>query len=684
MRVWINPEVNLSNNFERQLRNLLHDWKVEGDAFIDYTFTNGDSSQRYQVDAVIILSNGLICCLEAKNYSGKWEGGLDEEWKCDGKVIHPQGSNPWKQVQKYQKALDILLRQLSNSPFNGIDSSKFVIHSVIVVPRNARVTGINHGNISNQKIETLADRPNISKIHQLIAKLEKVIPRSRQSIFLGKPTNLEKVVSYLKQNGNTDFILYSPIPAQTQQVHPVVKPQENQKISLELLNQPVIDNTPKQIKIENQQALPDLVNQPNSNSNLVDINDKHIELKKSRQPFNLRLLRIDIISTIRLIGFIAIASLLAWLGYRFYRYQSIPELDTTQLTIGTLSKPENYQPLANFLREEVKPKDTSFISYILGMSKIEIDSQAKYEDARREIKDRGWDIVFAYSPMLSIMATDFNYRYVARMFPDRPSYYQSVLFVRNDSDIYSLSDLKPTSVIALGDFNSASSFYMPTYDLAGKTLTVDFGNRGSEITRKVKDGVADVGAAAKINIENDPTMRVIHVSRDIPGSGVYLSPNLNQSDQEQLKRVLLAAPANIRDSENANYGPGAEVDYTEFRKIAARVEELLACRNFRVNPVMLYCRPGEVQTIANLISVSGVVQGLTFKDRDTIAIKISGNDQKFYELQTSKTILDQACGSGNLLSLNGKPVTFSGVIVKQTPEMTQVTINRGQLLSFCL
>ncbi len=65
------------------------------------------------------------------------------------------------------------------------------------------------------------------------------------------------------------------------------------------------------------------------------------------------------------------------------------------------------------------------------------------------------------------------------MFANKPPFYQSVFFVKKGSPIRSLKDLKPTTVIALGDFNSASSFYMPSYTLYGKRLIVDLGHRAA-------------------------------------------------------------------------------------------------------------------------------------------------------------------------------------------------------------
>jgi hypothetical protein len=105
----------------------------------------------------------------------------------------------------------------------------------------------------------------------------------------------------------------------------------------------------------------------------------------------------------------------------------------------------------------------------------------------------------------------------------------------------------------------------------------------------VGKGKADVGAATIEGIQaNKSKFRIIHQSRDIPGSGVYLSPYFS-SEHEKIKQVLLAAPANIRDSNGANYDDVPEPNYTEFDKIAARVDKIVECVNFNRNPINLFC-----------------------------------------------------------------------------------------------
>ncbi|MGL6136728.1 MAG: phosphate/phosphite/phosphonate ABC transporter substrate-binding protein, partial [Planktothrix sp.] len=193
--------------------------------------------------------------------------------------------------------------------------------------------------------------------------------------------------------------------------------------------------------------------------------------------------------------------------------QPINRLETNSLTIGILGKSEDYTPLVEYLKQQFGDQIT-----------ITIDSKLResYQEVKNQLATKKWDIAFTLSPMISVAAKDNRYVWVARMFPQSPPYYQSSLFVQKNSSIQSISDFKNTTVIALGDFNSASSFYMPSYDLFGKSLRVTMGHRGERIQELVKTGEADVGAASYEAVKNDPNFRVIQISRNIPGSGVYL------------------------------------------------------------------------------------------------------------------------------------------------------------------
>ena len=206
-------------------------------------------------------------------------------------------------------------------------------------------------------------------------------------------------------------------------------------------------------------------------------------------------------------------------------------------------------PLASYLRSALVSDD--FFSFLKGEQIkiiVEGDRELSYQEAKNRITNKEWDIAFTLSPVISATAKENGYLFSSRMFPGKPKNYQSAIFVKADSKISSIDDIKTNNTIALGDFNSASSFYMPIYELYGKTLSINMKNRGQDILKMVKSGKVDLGAAAYGDTvsNQDHDIRVILLSRNIPGSGVYLSPHLNGQDRQTITKVLKEASADIK------------------------------------------------------------------------------------------------------------------------------------------
>ncbi|WP_052331009.1 phosphate/phosphite/phosphonate ABC transporter substrate-binding protein [Planktothrix agardhii] len=342
------------------------------------------------------------------------------------------------------------------------------------------------------------------------------------------------------------------------------------------------------------------------------------------------------------------------------KQQPINRLETNSLTIGILVKSDDYTPLVEYLKQQFGDQIT-----------ITIDSKLResYQEVKNKLANKKWDIAFTLSPMISVAAKDNGYVWVARMFPQSPPYYQSALFVEKNSSIQSISDFKNTTVIALGDFNSASSFYMPSYDLFGKSLRVTMGHRGEVIQELVKTGKADVGAASYEAVKNDPNFRVIQISRNIPGSGVYLSPNLSDNDQKAIIQALVNAPANIQ--KKANYGVDGEPDFSSFIQISQRAEEVLKCADFTQNPVNFFCSPATAN-ISESNQIIGIVNGLNIEKNQITRLTLQAKDQKIYYVFLNPKILNQIPNAGSGLNLQNKTIMIRGVI----PEQQSNTIDK--------
>jgi len=351
-------------------------------------------------------------------------------------------------------------------------------------------------------------------------------------------------------------------------------------------------------------------------------------------------------------------------------FQGSPKLQTKTLTIGTLYNAEVQDDLVKHLETTLIPAD--FLDYIQGKKidvTVEGSDEISYREVRKHIDSQNWDIVFATSPVLSIYAKDNGYKWIAAMFPGSQTY-RSGLFVRADSPIQSIEDIQPTTLIALGEFaESASSFFVPIYDLYGKRLSVSTGHRGSKIVEMVKNDQANIGSAAVSDnrISGEKDLRLISQSREIPGSGVYVSSRLSPPDQEVIQQAMSKSPDEIK--EKSNYDVGEEPDYTQFRILIQRVDEILICSDFSKNPVDLYCPEGfEAQV------VEGEINGWKSKDNGFILnIKDTTDGSIQHQVYLSREILHEVFSINNPILIVGK------VIQTQTPKST-TTIDEYPLI----
>lgn len=297
-------------------------------------------------------------------------------------------------------------------------------------------------------------------------------------------------------------------------------------------------------------------------------------------------------------------TLLATLGFiRITPWIFKTKLSVNSLTIGILSNPESYKELADYIEEKVVP--SNLFDYLRGDEisvVVDGDRTLSYQEARNRINDNSWDIAFTLSPVLSIASREARYTWAVAMFPDSDAY-QSGIFVKSDSPMRSIDDINSSTVIALGGFDSASSFYYPVFDLFGKQITLSLNHRGSEIVELVQSGQVDVGAAAFGDAisPDDSGLKLLHLSREIPGAGVYISPKISAKDRISIEKIMVNAPLEVQ--ERANYGRGEEPNYVYLEELSSRVEELLICSDFSQNPVNLFCPPGfEIQTISGKIN----------------------------------------------------------------------------------
>jgi serine/threonine-protein kinase len=344
------------------------------------------------------------------------------------------------------------------------------------------------------------------------------------------------------------------------------------------------------------------------------------------------------------------------------------KIDKSEIIIGTLWKPEAIQGLADYIEDNSVP--VNYLEYLKGKKikvRINGDETLSYGEAENRMKEKQWDIAFTNSPILSVFAKEHDFKHITGMFPGSKNY-QAGFFVLQDSPIRSLNDINPQTRVALGAFTSASSFYMPVYDLYGKSIIANTGNRGKAIIDLVREGKADVGSAAIGDSvrKDDLAFRIIHVSRDIPGAGVYASPVLSESDRNNIKKLMLSVPEDIQ--KKANYGDKPEPDYTEFKKIVLRVQEILACTNFSKNPVSLACS-SDIQIL------EGKINSVSAGGKNSL-LKFSVNNQ-IYNIVVPLNVIKEIFGSNKLTDIQGRSIV---VKTNQIDVNNNIVINQSAQL----
>ena len=304
-------------------------------------------------------------------------------------------------------------------------------------------------------------------------------------------------------------------------------------------------------------------------------------------------------------------------------------LQVNPLTIGiAIGGPdENYNPLAAYLRER------------LG-SQVKIDQDTPYENISERIARKNWDIAFTRSPIFSIEAEDNSYIGVAIMFPNQPPYYRAALYVRADSSIQSIADIKSTTTIALGSPESAPTFHIPIYALYGTSLRVGTGYPPREVVKIVKAGKVDIGASRYTAIKDDPDFRIIYVSKAIPGPGVYLSPLLSSTDRKRIEELLLNAPPDIKA--RAKYGDSQIPNYDELRKIISKTEQITKCPSWNTKldlktTVNLFC----AEQTQYLKAIEGQVREYKVPTEGNIEFKVITQKNQVYLVLVSEQTLNQ-------------------------------------------
>ena len=263
--------------------------------------------------------------------------------------------------------------------------------------------------------------------------------------------------------------------------------------------------------------------------------------------------------------------LVIFLGVFTYACNNQSQLNLEKLTIGVVSYGEGSVSISNYERLQ---------QYLARKTRSIVELEPTYNELRalEQIQRKNWSIVFA-PPGLAALAIDRELYNPIFPLEKVSTLERSVIVVRADSDITNLGDLS-NQTIALGKRGSAAGYYLPLYDLYGLTLAkVIFASTPKQVLNLISEGQVASGALAEYEYERyqqdfpDTKFKILHKSRWIPAGVVLLSPNIEYNQQEQIKTIMIEAPADI--IADAGYVPSFEVpDYQEFIKLVNKIKPL--------------------------------------------------------------------------------------------------------------
>ena len=334
-----------------------------------------------------------------------------------------------------------------------------------------------------------------------------------------------------------------------------------------------------------------------------------------------------------------------------------PRLSIDTLTIGTADpNPEKYTRLKRELSQRLRV--ANIIDYWCGKKiDVRLENASSYPEAMAKIRERKWDIALGFSPVVSMYMGDKGYRFVGVMFPEDPIY-SAIFFSRKGSHIRNLSRINQNTRIALGDVFSASKYYVPLSMLRGRAATLLTSNSTADIVSLVRSGKVDIGViagqASKFEAQH-PGLKAIGKSISLPQSIVGISPAIGNADSAILRKTLLSMPAEIRERDQANFGPGRPPDYRKLRRDTEYARALSACIRPGSRHTLLSCGDRDISIVEGWIDDADPLEDRVILYGTTIS-------RKSFRLDASKDVIQDVSLRQITTSLKGRYIRVLALV----------------------
>ena len=254
-----------------------------------------------------------------------------------------------------------------------------------------------------------------------------------------------------------------------------------------------------------------------------------------------------------------------------------------KLVIGVVEYEEQarsikqYSDLQNYLSIKLK-------------SIVEIEPAYNEIHALKQIAEKKWDMVFA-SPGLTAIAI-YRHQYQPVLPLEGVEELRSVIVTNNDSPFKTHRDLNGKS-IALGQEGSATSYYLPIYNLYGLSLQKVLFSPTPQTSLEWLEQGKVVAAALSLQEFNQhrrnfqpKQFRIIHIdSHIIPPGAVVVSNKISPQKIQSIQNAMTEAPSHIAAS--AKFLPNAKLsEYKYLNRVIEKVASI--SRRIKEQPALLY------------------------------------------------------------------------------------------------
>ncbi len=227
------------------------------------------------------------------------------------------------------------------------------------------------------------------------------------------------------------------------------------------------------------------------------------------------------------------------------------EKETRIISIGTVSRDvekmiKRFQPTADYIAKKLSDENVTFKGKVV----LAKDSNHMVQ----LLKEEKIDLYFESPMTASLVAEQSGAEIFLRRWKQNTAEYNSVIFVRNDSEIFSLDDL-PGKTISFESPDSTSGYLLPKAHLMLKgynlsevvnpnTIDYDFTQEDENTALWVVENRSDAGAFSNLDFEENPIpikneLRIIDQTISIPRQVVVHRSGMEPSMVYDLKNILI-------------------------------------------------------------------------------------------------------------------------------------------------